>query len=246
MTISEVSAERRLWGLPMLPPRGGTPADGHADWIAKYFGRPELSPLEPEDVEALAAVVRAESFPARSTVFRIDEAPTRVGILRSGAVEFSRQVNGRRVVLQILRPGEGLIDLALFMRTSMPYQGIAVEDSVILMFDSIPFHHLLNDHPRLARRWLVSVTDRLVSYQARVFELLAGGMQAQVASVLLRRAERGVVKLSQSRLAELVGARRTSVNRVLKQLEEQNLVAARYGQVEILDEEGLAFVAGMG
>jgi hypothetical protein len=39
------------------------------------------------------------------------------------------------------------------------------------------------------------------------------------------------VNLSQSSLAELVGGRRTSVNRVLKSLEEQNLVRARYGQV---------------
>ena len=46
-------------------------------------------------------------------------------------------------------------------------------------------------------------------------------------------------------LAELVGARRTSVNRVLKGLEAQGLVQLRYGQVEILDEAALSKVAGL-
>jgi DNA-binding GntR family transcriptional regulator len=79
----------------------------------------------------------------------------------------------------------------------------------------------------------------------RVVELLAGGLEAQIASVLVRRAEGGVLNLSQGNLAELVGHPRTSVNRVLKHLEAEGLVKVRYGQVEILDEAGLARVAGL-
>jgi CRP-like cAMP-binding protein len=75
--------------------------------------------------------------------------------------------------------------------------------------------------------------------------VLAGPLEAQIASVLVRRVERGVVNLSQSNLAELVGGRRTSVNRVLKRLEEQDLLRVRYGQVEILDEAGLTLLAGL-
>jgi CRP-like cAMP-binding protein len=92
---------------------------------------------------------------------------------------------------------------------------------------------------------MTSISGRLESYQSRLMELLAGGLEAQIASVLVRRAEHGVVNLSQSSLAELVGGRRTSVNRVLKRLEEQDLVRVRYGQVEILDEAGLAKAAGL-
>jgi CRP-like cAMP-binding protein len=136
-------------------------------------------------------------------------------------------------------------DVGLFLRMTAPYDGVALEDSVILTFDSVRLRRLLEQRPRLAWRWLVSVSGRLVSYQDRLTELLAGGLEAQIASVLLRRAERGVVKLSQRSLAELVGGRRTSVNRVLKHLEEQNLLRLRYAQIEILDEAGLAMLAGL-
>ncbi|MDQ1500408.1 MAG: family transcriptional regulator, cAMP and macrophage regulator [Actinomycetota bacterium] len=219
--------------------------DRQAEWIAQFFGRPELAPLRFDDIEELVALLRDERHLAGTTIFRMGETPTRVGILRSGAVELSRNLNGRRVVIQILRPGDAVGDVGVFLRTTAPYDSVALEDSVVLWFDFVDLHRLLEQRPRLALRWLVSVSDRLVSYQDRLMELLAGGLEAQIASVLVRRAERGLVKLSQSSLAELVGGRRTSVNRVLKHLEEQKLLRLRYAQIEILDEAGLAIIAGL-
>lgn len=217
----------------------------HAEWVAQHLGRPELAPLEPDDIAELATLLKEEHFPAGATVFRTGEPPTRIGIVRRGAVELSRDLNGRRVLLQILRPGDAVGDVGLFLRMTAPYEGIALENTLILTIDAVRFHRLLEERPRLAMRWLNSVSTRLVSYQTRLMEVLAGGLEAQIASVLVRRADRGVVKLSQSSLAELVGGRRTSVNRVLKRLEDQKLVRVRYGQVELVDEVGLALVAGL-
>jgi CRP/FNR family transcriptional regulator, cAMP and macrophage regulator len=216
-----------------------------AHWIAEHLGRPDLAPLDPDDIGELAALLSEEHFPAGTTMFRIGDAPTRIAIVRKGAVELSRPLNGRRVVLQILRPGDVIGDVGVFLRLTAPYDGIALEDTLILTVDSVRFHRLLDERPRLARRWMLSVSGRLISYQSRLMELLAGGLEAQIASILVRRAERGVVNLSQSNLAELVGGRRTSVNRVLKRLEDQDLVRVRYGQVEITDETRLAKVAGL-
>jgi CRP-like cAMP-binding protein len=216
-----------------------------AEWIAQQLGRPELAPLGPDDIEELAGLLREEHYPAGTTVFRTGDPPTRVGIIRRGAVELSRSLNGRRVVLQILQPGDAVGDIGIFLRITAPYEGVALEDTLILTVEAVRFHRLLEERPRLAMRWLNSVSSRLVSYQTRLTEVLAGGLEAQIASVLIRRADRGVVKLSQSSLAELVGGRRTSVNRVLKRLEDQNLVRIRYGQVELADEARLAMVAGL-
>ena len=116
---------------------------------------------------------------------------------------------------------------------------------MIYSFDSVSLYHLLEQRPRLAWAWLHSVSARVAGFWVRVVELLAGGLEAQVASVLVGRAEDGVLQLSQGNLAELVGHPRTSINRVLKQLEAQGLVRVSYGQVEIVDEAGLAEVGGL-
>ena len=216
-----------------------------AAWISQWLTPGDLAPLGAEDVRALAAVLQEDHYPAGETVFSLGDAPTRINIVRSGAVELSRHVRGRRIVLQILRPGDVFGDVSLFLRMRVPWDAVALEDTVIYSFESVSLYRLLEQRPRLAWAWLHSVSARVAGFWFRVVELLAGGLEAQVASVLVGRAEDGVLRLSQGNLAELVGHPRTSINRVLKGLEAQGLVRVSYGQVEIVDEDGLAKVGGL-
>lgn len=217
----------------------------HSAWIARCLGRGELAPLAEEDVALLARELGERSHPAGATLFRMGQVPACVLIVRQGAIELSRTLRGRHVVLQILRPGDVAGDIPLFVRMLEPYDARALEDSVVLSIDSIALFGLLERHPRLARRWLVSMAERSADIQMRLVDLLAGGLEAQIASVLIHQAEHGVVRLSQAILADLVGARRTSVNRVLKRLEADGVVRLRYGQVDILDANALFAHSGI-
>jgi CRP-like cAMP-binding protein len=216
-----------------------------AAWISQWLAPGDLAPLGAEDIRALAALLQEDRCPAGATVFKFGDAPTRINIVRSGAIELSRQLKGRRVVLQIIRPGDVFGDVSLFLRMRVPWDAVALEDTVIYSFESVSLYRLLEQRTRLAWAWLHSVSARVAGFWFRVVELLAGGLEAQVASVLIRRAEDGVLHLSQGNLAELVGHPRTSINRVLKHLEAEGLVRVSYGQVEILDEAGLAKAAGL-
>jgi CRP-like cAMP-binding protein len=232
----------------MNPPEKGRAdpeAMRQAAWIAQWLGPGDWAPVGIDDIRELAALLREDHYRVGDCVLEIGQAPTRVHIVRSGAVELSRMIKGRRVVLQIMRPGEVFGDVSLFLRIKVPWDAVALEDSVVLSVDSVALYRLLEQRPRLAWRWLHSVSARVHGFWFRVVELLAGGLEAQVASVLLQRAEDDVLHLSQGNLAELVGHPRTSINRALKHLEAQGLVRVRYGQVELIDRTGLAKVAGM-
>lgn len=210
------------------------------------MGRGALAPVSADDAAVLAAELSERRYAAGTTIFRRGELPASVYILRHGAVELSRMLNGRRVALQILRPGDVFGDVPLLVRTAEPFDAVALDDTVLLSIDSVTLSQLLERRPRLSYRWLVSVAERMAQAQARVTDLLAGGMEAQVASFLLRHAEHGRVNLSQNVLAELVGGQRTSVNRVLQGLEGRGLVRLHYRQVEIVDEDGLSEACGSG
>jgi len=216
-----------------------------AAWISQWLIPGALARLEVEDIHALAALLKEEYYPAGATVFEIGDAPTRINIVRTGAIELSRRLKGRRVVLQIQRPGDVFGDVSLFLRMRVPWDAVALEDTVVYSFESVSLYRLLEQRPRLAWAWLHSVSARLAGFWFRVVELLAGSLEAQVASVLIRRAEDGVLNLSQGSLSELVGHPRTSINRVLKGLEAEGLVRVSYGRVEIVDEVGLAKAAGL-
>ena len=91
----------------------------------------------------------------------------------------------------------------------------------------------------LARRWLVSVASRMAEMQDRVSDLLAGGLDRQVASWLLREGVGEGVAVSQLTLARLLGARRTSVNQSLRRLEDAGYIETGYRRITVVDPAGI-------
>ncbi len=215
------------------------------EWLASSLGRGNLAPLSCDDLEELASHLSEVRYAGGTRVYERDQLPDRVHILRSGAVELAREFGGRRVVVQLLRPGAVFGDIPLFLRTGEPTEARAVEDSLVLGIDSLKLFALLGERPKLARRWLVSVAGRMSEMQDRVSDLLVGNLDRQVASWLLREAGREGVSVSQQTLAHLLGARRTSVNQSLRRLEAKKLIETGYRRVSVIDDAGLtAVIAG--
>ena len=164
-------------------------------------------------------------------------------IVREGRVELSVGAGSRRSVVAMLRPGDVDGDIPLLLAMPMPYTGRALTDARCLYLGSGDFEQLLATRPPVARRWLSSVAQRLAASQARVLGLLGGSLTAQAARLLAEEAEDGRVPLPQRTLAAMLGVQRPSLNKVLKELERDGLIAVRYATIEVLDSFGLADLA---
>jgi CRP-like cAMP-binding protein len=209
-------------------------------WLASCLGRGDLSPVSSEDLEELAGHLSEDRYAGGTAIYHRDALPERVHILRSGAVELTRDLGGRNAVVQLLRPGSVFGDVPLFLRTGEPTEATAVDDVVALSIDSLTLFALLGRRPMLARRWLVSVAGRMAQMQDRVSDLLAGGLDRQVGSWLCREATPDGVSVSQLTLARLLGARRTSVNQSLRRLEAAGFISTGYRRITVTDPDGLA------
>lgn len=208
-------------------------------WLAGCLGRGDLAPLSCEDLEEFASHLTEQTYAGGEAIYQRDAPPERVHILRSGMVELSRDLGGRSAVVQLLRPGAVFGDVPVFLRTGEPTEARAVEDSTVYSIDSLALFSLLGRRPMLARRWLVSVAGRMAEMQDRISDLLAGGLDRQVASWLLREGTGDGVAVSQLTLARLLGARRTSVNQSLRRLEAQGLIETGYRRIVVTDEPGI-------
>jgi len=85
-------------------------------------------------------------------VFRQGDPAARIHVLRTGSLELSRDINDRRVALQILHPGNVFGDVPTFLGEAEPFDARAVEDSSVLTFEASALFELLASRPQLAQR----------------------------------------------------------------------------------------------
>jgi biotin operon repressor len=79
-----------------------------------------------------------------------------------------------------------------------------------------------------------------------LLEVLGGNLRQRVARVLIEEAQDGTLRLPQRRIARMLGVQRTSVNKILKSLEEDGLVTLSYGRVRLDDRIQLDAIAFSG
>ena len=217
----------------------------HFAWLARSFGRTDYLPLTPGDLQALSGAGEyVEKYPG-THLFREGTAANAAYVIQRGQVELSRmRKEGRRVVGRV---GEGAVigDIAMFQNQPYISSAKAVGPVVAFRLDRNKLLPVLLEHPMIAMRWLVAGLTQLEQMQRRVLRLMHRTVREQVAEMLVDEADRyGEVHLSQKSLATLLGASRQSVNEALSSLRGQGLVETGYRVVRVLDEAGLAGIAG--
>lgn len=210
-----------------------------AAWIARCVGRGEDAPLRVEDVAALAEVVRPRGLGDGQVAFTAGRASDGVWIVREGTLELSVGAGRRRVVVQMMHPGDVDGDIALLLGMPFAYTARALRPASCLYLERAEFDRLLETRPAIARRWLTSVAARLASSQARIMGLLGKSLTAQTARLLLDEAVDGRVTFPQRTLAAMLGAQRPSLNKILKTLEADGHISVEYAAIHIHDPDAL-------
>ncbi len=217
----------------------------HFAWLARSFGRTDYLPLTASDLDALTdAGTYVDKYPG-THLFKEGEDSTAAFVIERGEVELYRtRVAGRRVVGRV-RSGAVIGDIAMFQ--SQPYVSSAKAISRVRAFrlERSKLLPLLIEHPVIAMRWLVAGLSQLEATQQRVIRLMHRTVREQVAEVLLDEADDyGEVHLSQSSLADLLGASRQSVNEALAAFRNTGAIETGYRVITVKDTSALATVVG--
>jgi CRP-like cAMP-binding protein len=217
----------------------------HAAWMARHLGRGDLFPFTPEEVAELAATIGVERVEPGTRLLGTGGPVEFIGIIEHGEVELSHRTGLRRVVLQILRDGDLLGDVPFFCRLPAPFTARALTEVMLIRLDRPSVDRLLAARPALAQRFLYSLASRLDRMQQRLLQLTSGDLRRQVASLLDESGDaQAPVRLPQATLAQLLGATRPAVNRILKALEADGLIRLGYREIEVADPRALERIAG--
>jgi CRP-like cAMP-binding protein len=239
--VQVVSDGMELLGLPSS---GEDAMAREAAWLARCVGRGEWAPLFDDDIDELGQRLEPVHFDPGALVFSQSKTSDAVWIFRNGRVELSRRDGRRRLIVQVVHPGDVDGDIGLILQMPLPYSAHAIDEVEALRLSAEDFEWLIATRPMLARRWLSSVAARLMSAERRILQLAGRDLKTQLATLLLDEERDGSVALPQESLASLLGVRRPSLNKVLKDLERAGSVKLSYGCVDIADRHGLERAAG--
>lgn len=209
------------------------------------WSQDEVAPFGPDELSVLVRAFGTRRVAGGAPLMNEAEPIRAIGIVRDGHVELTRRQGARRVVLQVLHAGDVYGDIPLLCRMAPTHHARALTSAEVIELPPDAFWTLLATRPEVARRFLFSVASRLQRMQQRVLAVTSGDLLHQVAWLLLDETggRPGMVGLTQATIAELLGAGRSNVNRVLKDLEARGIVGLGYRCVDLVDPRALRDLA---
>ena len=160
--------------------------------------------------------------------------------LKSGRVKILlSSETGMEKTLTILESGSIFGEAAFFDGLPRVSSAKALVKSEIIAVTHQSLLQCIRQEPQLAMNLLtyLSQTIRMLSAQVNTMTFLQADQR--LAGLLLKLSVGRTVHTTHEELACLAGVSRVTVSRILNSFAQKGLVATRYREIEILDEEGL-------
>jgi CRP-like cAMP-binding protein len=212
---------------------------------------PSFGALGERELEAVAAVAVARSFPAGTAIFREGDASNTCYVVRSGHARAIRQhPDGRQIVLATFGPGDIFGELAMFDDELRSATVEATDELEVLAIRGEDMRRLMHEHTEIAVKLAVSLVRRLRGANERLARQSFQTVQSRVASVLGLLVDQArtegtaggrdvTITATQADLAKLAGSSRESASRFLAVLERAGVITQGRGRLTVHDPEAL-------
>lgn len=214
---------------------------------------PSLSALPGDDLDALAALARVRELAAGALAGGEGRSQDKVWLVLRGCLRVSSVSDaGREFVHEMLGPGS-LYGLGNVLRGSVQQaHAHAAGPASVAAIDGAALLRLLAERPRLWLPLTALLQRRLSDMLALLDGQSAAPLHRRIARRLLAQlvtcgkvfsGESVVLRLNQSDLAAMLGASRSRVNAVLREMEGKGLLRLRYRGIELPDRSALEAAA---
>lgn len=231
----------------------GDAKDVSESLIAERVG--DVIDLTPRERAMLARLERRTRAFRRGDVFlREKDSRGELFVVRRGMMmSYVLLPDGSRQILRFIFPGE-IGGLTSLLYAHVPDTIAAVTESLIAPFDRSLMTELVTDHPRLAGYFLAMSQIERLMLTDRLAAMGRTSAKARIAALLLELRDRVRISdksvdnqfaltLTQEEIGDATGLTAVHVNRMLRQLEDEGMIARRSGHLALLDAAALADVS---
>lgn len=209
--------------------------------------------------QATAAVVMGVAtqrhLPAGNTLFHQGDPPSQLFQVSTGLVRLTRvNPEGEQTTLRFMGPGDLVGCVAVFRRFPFPATATATRATTVLCWGAAQILDLVRRYPAVSANALNAVGDRTREMVDRLAEITDKGIEARVASVVLRlvaqvgrngpKGPEIATPVTRKDVSEMTGVSYFTVSRILGGWQRQGLVRLGRARIIVLDPYRLAQIAG--
>jgi len=211
---------------------------------------PMFANLKPEERHPLAEICIERRYAAGEHLFHEGQPCDGMHIIAEGRVKIVKtSPSGREITLAVDGPASSIAEVPLFDGGPYPASAVAMSDCVVLLLRKDDFHRFCHSYPEVPLKILAVVGRRLRHLVALVESVTFGSVRQRLARHLLQTREemhsdRFTLKLTHEELAFQLGTVREVVSRNLSRFQNEGILRAERGLIEILDANALEAEAG--
>jgi CRP/FNR family cyclic AMP-dependent transcriptional regulator len=201
----------------------------------------------------LSERLHCHTFPANSNIITAEQPGEVVYIIRSGTVKITMdQADGSGVILAILGAGDVVGEMSLVDSAGRSANVITLEPSTLLWMGRDDFESCLRQFPEFSYNLVRVLSQRVRLANEQIQALASLDVFGRMARQFLAFAEKYgqssrdgeiliPIRLTQSDLADLVGASRRRVNQVIVNYKRHDYISVdEDGYITVRDREALA------
>ena len=178
-------------------------------------------------VAATAIHARLKTIERGATVFAKGDPGTSLFAILEGQVKvISFSAQGKYAVFNVLSAGDIFGEIALLDGGERTADVIAIADCKLLVIERRDFLPLVHSRPDVAQKLIEVLCGRLRNTSRQVEEVMFLDLSAKLARTLLRLGDSAGgsrIALTQSEIAQIIGASRESTNKQLRDWENSEL-----------------------
>ena len=205
---------------------------------------PFFTQLNEHELEVVRALASERSYAKTAVVLTEGEMGDSLYMIQSGKVKVViGDEEGREIILKILGPGDFFGEMSMIDKEPRSASVTTLEPATFLVLTHAAFEKCVEQAPRIAKVVMQILAHRVREADRKIGTLALMDVYGRVASTLLELAVytngKLVVgeKLSQQDLANMVGASREMVNRILKDLTERGFISIESKSITIINRE---------
>lgn len=205
---------------------------------------PLFNALSDEDMKLVNEIAVEKRVPKNTVVISEREIGDSLYAIIAGRVKvFIGDEEGREIILKILGPGDFFGEMSLIDKQPRSATVATLDNSVFKVLSHGAFEMALDRAPRIGASVMQALAKRLRDADRKISTLALMDVYGRVAHTLLELAvtANGKMtvgeKLSQQDIANMVGASREMVNRILKDLSERGYITVESKSITIHNEK---------